>query len=105
MSLFTSIPFLSLFALILLILATSPASARAQSPFTDGDEICELGKDCENEIEDDDGFGFSFDDLDDFGEDEDEDGFGSEAGPDNLPPCSELTYFEVELGIGWVTTS
>ena len=104
MSLFTSVQFLSLFALISLILAATPASGRAQ--ITD-DELCELGDDCENEIEDDDddGFGFSFDDLDDFGEDEEEDGFGSEGGADNLPPCSELTYFEVELGTGWVTTS
>ena len=104
MSLFTSVQFLSLFALISLILAATPASGRAQ--ITD-DELCELGDDCENEIEDDDddGFGFSFDDLDDFEEDEEEDGFGSEGGADNLPPCSELTYFEVELGTGWVTTS
>ena len=89
----TSVPFLSfsfLFAVVLIFAAVSAKSS--------AEENCELGASCENEIEDDDGF--SFDDLGDFGEDEDEEGFGFEGDDTNLPQCSELTYFEVELGTG-----
>ena len=94
---------LSLSLAVVLIFAAAAVSAKTLAA-----ENCELGASCENEIDDDDDvnleddFGFSFDDLTDFGEEEEdeEEGFGSEGDVNNLPRCSELTYFEVELGTG-----
>ena len=77
---------LSLSLTVALIIASASAKSLAA-------ENCELGASCENEIEDDeDDFGFYWD--------EEDDGFEYEDDASNLPPCSELTYFEVELGTG-----
>jgi len=88
---------------VVLIFAAADVSAKtvAAAGFGDGaengikDEGIGLSEDNDAKLEED--FGFSFDDLSDFGEDEDE-GFGFDGDANILPQCSELTYFELELG-------